>query len=140
MMNFDHIDWLMLGLSLSILEMLLPGIFMIWIGIAALLTSLVVYFGAGLYVQIGAFVIFSIIATLLGKKIYDKLDVKNYINQRSVDLIGEEATLLFDVENGKSRVKLFDSQWSVKTSEKLKKGDKVKVVSVNGNILHVTAI
>ena len=139
-MYLNHIDWIILGLILSILEMLLPGIFLIWIGIAAFLTSIVVYFGAGLYLQIVAFAVFSIITTILGKKAYDKLDVKNSINQKSVDLIGEEVTLLFDVEDGKSRVKLADSQWTVKTSENLKKGDKVRVVKVNGNILFVTSI
>jgi membrane protein implicated in regulation of membrane protease activity len=139
-MDISHIDWLVLGLILSILEMLIPGIFMIWIGIAAFLTSIVAYLGACIYTQIISFVVFSIVSTLLGKKIYDKLDVKNYINQRAKDLVGEEVTLLFDIENGKSRVNLADSQWTVKSDEQLKKGDKAKVVSVSGNILVVKKI
>ena len=139
-MDITYNDWLILGLTLSILEMIVPGIFLIWIGIAAFLVSLVAYLGASLYMQIISFVIFSVISTLLGKKIYDKLDVINNINQKSKDLIGEEVTLLFDIEDGKSRVKLADGQWTVKSDENLKKGDKVKVVKVNGNILFVTSI
>ena len=67
-------NWMVLGLVLLVLEIVLPGFFLLWIGIAALLTgalSLQLWDWAAWtwHVQVLVFLALSLVAAYAGKKI-----------------------------------------------------------------------
>ena len=62
--------WAVLGIGLLILEVLAPGVFFMWMGIAAGLVALLTWLVSGLswQVQVLAFAGLSVISVVIGRK------------------------------------------------------------------------
>lgn len=127
-------NWMALGFVLLILEILVPGVFLLWIGLAALIVgglSLVVW-DAGFWVwqvQVILFLALSLACALLGKKIMGKRgDVTDQplLNRRGDQLVGRIATLTEPIVDGRGRVKIGDTIWRVSGPD-LPAGTKVRV-------------
>jgi membrane protein implicated in regulation of membrane protease activity len=138
-----HWTWWALGVVLAGIEVLMPGTFLLWPGLAAGVVGLLVLLAPGLdwRVQVLIWVVLSIAAILLARKYLlfkptasDRPD----LNQRSAQLIGRVATLVEPIENGTGRAKLGDSTWSVQGPD-LPTGTRVKVVAADGAVLKVEA-
>ncbi len=137
--NYWH--WLILGAALLLLELFGTAGLLLWTGIAALLTALVVFMTEpGIYGQWELFALFSIGTTLgwfrLNKRNKPTADV-TVLNRRTLRCIGTHTTLLDDVKLGKSRVRIEDTVWVISSDEELKAGDAVKIVSADGTTLRV---
>jgi len=139
--NYWH--WLILGAALLLLELFGTAGLLLWTGIAALLTAVMVYlFALDIYGQWSLFAIFSIATTWYWFRLNqrDKPTVgKEVLNQRTQRCIGAQTTLLEDVQLGQSRVRLDDTVWQVLCNEPLKAGTAVKVVAAEGTLLIVKA-
>lgn len=66
-------SWLLLGAILLLLEILVPGVFLLWIGLAALVTGLVSLQLWSLdiwtwQVQVVVFLVFSVVMVIAGKR------------------------------------------------------------------------
>jgi inner membrane protein len=137
-------NWMALGLVLLALEILVPGIFLLWIGIAAIIVgALTLMIGdAAMWswqLQIVLFLILSLVSAYIGKKVMAKGDGVSdepFLNQRAEQLVGRTATLAEAITEGRGRIKLGDTQWRVKGPD-LPVGAKVKVVSTDGSELSV---
>ena len=139
--NYWH--WLILGAALLLLELFGTAGLLLWTGIAALLTAVMVYlFALDIYGQWSLFALFSIATTWYWFRLNqrDKPAVNAAVlNQRTQRCIGAQTTLLEDVQLGQSRVRLDDTVWQVLCNEPLKAGTAVKVVSAEGTLLIVEA-
>jgi inner membrane protein len=137
-------NWMALGLVLLALEILVPGIFLLWIGIAAIIVgALTLMIGdAAMWswqLQIVLFLILSLVSAYIGKKVMAKGDGVSdepFLNQRAEQLVGRTATLAEPIADGRGRIKLGDTQWRVSGPD-LPVGTKVKVVSTDGSELSV---
>ena len=137
-------NWMALGLVLLGLEIVVPGIFLLWIGIAAIIvgTLTLMIGGAALWswqLQIVLFLILSLVSAYIGKKVMAKGDGTSdepLLNQRAAQLVGRTATLAEPITEGRGRIKLGDTQWRVSGPD-LPVGAKVKVVSTDGSELSV---
>lgn len=114
-------NWMVLGFALLALEIVVPGFFLLWIGLAALATgalSLLLWNAVfwGWQAQVLAFLAMSLLAAYAGKKIMaargDKTD-QPLLNRRGDQLIGRTATLTEPIVNGRGRVKIGDTMWRV---------------------------
>ncbi|MBI1954245.1 MAG: NfeD family protein [Proteobacteria bacterium] len=130
--------WVILGLFLMILEILLPGSFILWVGIAALLVALFLYFVP--LTSIWPFVLFSILSlgmAWVGKQFYHKFSsYPSALNKRADQLIGQTFILDTPIVQGKGRIRVGDSVWGVKGPD-LPQGTEVKVISYEGITLIV---
>jgi inner membrane protein len=137
-------NWMALGLVLLALEIMVPGIFLLWIGIAAIIVgALTLMIGdAAMWswqLQIVLFLILSLVSAYIGKKVMAKGDGASdepFLNQRAEQLVGRTATLAEPISDGRGRIKLGDTQWRVSGPD-LPVGTKVKVVSTDGSELSV---
>ncbi len=135
--------WLIIGAILILLELLVPGVFLFWLGIAALIVGAILNF-AELTVtwQILLFAIFSIITVLIGVKVYKgkDRDIKTSdLNQvRGSSYIGQIHTLTEAIKDGEGRLKLGDTVWRI-AGENLPVGSKIRIISVSGNVLNYEA-
>lgn len=129
-------NWMALGFVLLILEILAPGVFLLWIGLAALIVGALslLFWDAGFWVwqlQVVVFLAMSIACALAGKKIMgrrgDQTD-QPLLNQRGAQLVGRIATLAEPIVNGRGRVKIGDTTWRVSGPD-LPAGTKVRVKS-----------
>lgn len=138
-------SWWVIGLLFLGIEILLPGVFFLWIGVAAMIVgaiSLVLWDSAiwPWQLQIIIFAALSIISGYVGKRYISdrqKESDEPLLNQRTEALIGRIATLEEPLENGRGRIKLDDTLWVIEGPD-IKSGEKIKVVSAASNRLKVT--
>lgn len=133
------IFWLIVAIGVVLLDALTGSFLFVWFSVGAI-GALVAYFlGASAGVQILVFLILSVITISIGypwsKKKFKKtiqhtpLMEENYIDRV---LIAEE-----DFQ-GKTRVKIDGIYWTADSgSEKINKGQKIKIIKIDGNKLMV---
>ncbi|MBB4952519.1 membrane protein implicated in regulation of membrane protease activity [Agrobacterium vitis] len=137
-------SWWITGLALLALEMALPGMFLIWFGVGALLTGLlsVLFWGDAFWpwqVQFIVFASFSVISILLGRKLVRSDAARSdepLLNQRTASLVGRTATLEDAIVEGRGRIRLDGTFWPV-IGPDLAAGTRIKIVSAHGNDLTV---
>lgn len=140
-------NWMMLGFVLLALEIVLPGVFLLWIGIAALITGTIslVIWDAGIWlwqVQVLVFLILSLISAYAGSRIMGSANATSdqpLLNRRSEQMIGKTATLTEPIREGHGRIKLGDTMWSVSGPD-LPTGARVRVTGVDDSGLIVEAL
>ncbi|WP_411033454.1 NfeD family protein [Shinella sp. BYT-45] len=139
--------WWVLGIVLLILEVLLPGVFLVWIGIAAIVTgalSLLLWEQAfwTWQAQWLVFAVLSLIAALIGRRIVSargQASDQPHLNQRGQSLVGRTATLEQPITEGRGRIRLDDTVWSVQGPD-LPVGARVRVTASNGRDLTVEPV
>lgn len=141
----DATNWLILGLALSILELIVPGTYLIWFGFAGFAMSLLTYFmDFPLSTQIIWFAVFSAIFAVIGwfayRYIFKKTQTpKEYqnLNDSAQQYVGRTVTLAEDVVDNQTKVKVGDSYWLAYSEQPLKKGDTAKVKAVKDSLILV---
>lgn len=138
-------NWMVLGFVLLVMEVIAPGVFMLWIGIAALLIGVVslLIWDAAIWtgqVQVLAFLVLSLVSAYVGKKVVgrrDSITDQPLLNRRGQQLIGRMATLAEPIRNGRGRIKLGDTLWRVSGPD-LPAGTQVRVVGAADTDLELT--
>lgn len=135
--------WLSLGVILVILEMIVPGIFLLWIGFAAVIVSLLTFLvPMAPLTQLTLFAGFSIFLSWLGQFIWVRLAphaLEEPLNRRGDALLGTEHVLNHPIENGQAQIKIGDSVWLVRGPD-MPQGTKVKIIKIDGTILVVESV
>lgn len=134
--------WIILGLLLIGLEMIAPGVFLLWLGLAALATGLLAWlFGLGWQVAWLAFAGLAIGAVLLGRAITKRsdseMDEGAGLNRRGHDLIGRDFILDQPIQGGVGRLRVGDSSWRIEGPD-APAGARIRVLRVDGATLAVT--
>lgn len=136
----DHWWWVGGGALLAILEILLPGVFLIWVAIAAWITGLIVAFiPLSLALQLVIFVLLAFATVWLGRQYYARVPVANpdpNLNVRASRLIGQVVTVESAIENGRGRVRVGDGVWNAAGPD-APSGAKVRIVAAEGTLLTV---
>lgn len=141
----DITNWVVVGLVLSLLELIAPGVYLIWFGFAAFAMSILVYFmPLILSTQLIWFAIFSAVFALIGLYIYSYIfkrtkTPKEYslLNNSAAQYVGQTVTLAEDVVDNRTKVQIGDTFWLATTDKPLKKGDAAKVTGVKDNLILV---
>lgn len=114
--NLDaHWLWMILAAVLGIAEILAPGFFLIWIGMAALVTGLLTMFGLPVAMQFAIFAILSVAAVYAAKRWFAQNPIKSddpLLNDRMARLVGEVVTVVEPIAGGSGRVKVADGVWT----------------------------
>lgn len=127
--------WMVLGAVLLILEIVAPGVFLLWLGVAAILTgtlSLQLWDTSfwTWQVQVLVFLALSVASILIGRRLFaangkDDTD-QPLLNQRDKQLVGRTTTLEEPIIDGHGRVRLGDTLWRVSGPD-LPAGTRVRV-------------
>ena len=135
-----HYIWLALGLILAVAEMALPGVFLIWMAGAALVTGLVAWaVPIGVPLQIVLFAVLSILAVFTGRRFIARHPVVSAdpkMNDRGARVVGETVVVTQAIEGGEGRVKLGDSEWLAKGAD-APVGTRLRVAGHDGVVLLV---
>jgi membrane protein implicated in regulation of membrane protease activity len=136
-------NWMILAAALFALELLAPGIFLMWFGVAAAATGLIVFrYDIGWQWQLIWFCGLSLAAVLLAAKYLRKHPFESerpLLNQRAVQLVGQSFELIDPIVNGRGSIKTGDTIWRVEGPE-LPKGARITVVGADGTLLKVAPI
>jgi inner membrane protein len=133
--------WWALGGLLVIVEPFAPGFMFLWLGIAAGLAGLVlaIWPGLGLGAQLLIYTALSVLS-VIGWTWFQRLrpaatDHPN-LNRRGSEYVGRRFGLVAPIVNGRGRIKLGDSSWTVAGPD-LPAGRIVEVIGVEGAVLKV---
>ena len=140
-----HYLWWILALLLIAGEVLLPGYFMLWIGLAAaamgvllwVLPSLTLLAQAVLFGLL-AFAFCVAYARWLRPRVERSAPGDERLNRRGEQMIGQRYELIEPIVNGRGKARVGDGQWLVSGPD-LPRGSVVEVVSVDGTTLQVRA-
>lgn len=138
-----HWIWLLAGLLLATAEIIAPGIFLIWIGAAAILTGLATLaLGLSFALQFGVFAVAAIIALYAGRRwlLLHPIETSDpMLNDRAARLIGRTVVATEPIADGGGRVRVGDSVWNASGPD-APVGTRLRVVSIDGGTLIVTPL
>jgi membrane protein implicated in regulation of membrane protease activity len=138
-----HWVWLTLGLLLGALEMLVPGVYLIWLALAAIITGVLTgLFDLSFPLQVVDFVSLSLIAVFSARRFLRERPIESpdpLLNHRAQRLVGEMALVTAPITHGSGRVKLGDSEWIARGAD-VAAGEYVRVTGSDGSMLLVEAM
>lgn len=143
-MRWEVVGWGALALVLFAAEALVPGAFMLWIGIgaAAVFVLVAVFADIPLLWQVVAFVLLSVVSIQWYRRwgrSHARQSDKPLLNRRAEQLIGRVVVVDQDIVAGKGRAKIDDAFWVIAGPDLLA-GSQVRVVAVDGMTLQVQAV
>jgi len=135
-------NWLILGVVLMGVETFAPGVFMLWLGLAALIVGLLSFGIAWSWqTQVLVFAVLSIAMVPLWRNFSRrnaKPSDKPFLNKRAEGLVGRVFTLEKPIVDGVGTVKVDDTVWRVSGPD-APAGSRVRIVSADGASLKVAA-
>jgi membrane protein implicated in regulation of membrane protease activity len=138
-----HWVWLTLGVLLAGLEMLVPGVYLIWLGIAAIVTGVLTgLLDLSLPAQVIDFVFLSLIVAYSARRFLSESPIVSadpLMNRRGARLVGETAVVVQAIEHGSGRVHVGDSEWIAKGPD-LPVGERVRITGNEGATLLVEPV
>ncbi|HTM28613.1 MAG TPA: NfeD family protein [Rhodanobacter sp.] len=140
-----HYLWWILALLLIAGELLLPGYFLLWIGLAAAAMGVVLWVDPTLGLLAQA-ILFGVLAFAfcvgyarwLRPRLERRVSGGERLNRRAEQLIGQRYQLIEPIVNGRGKARVGDGQWLVSGPD-LPLGSTVEVVAVDGTTLQVRA-
>lgn len=135
--------WLIVGLALALLEMLVPGVYLIWLAMAALAIAVLAFVSAPpLALQVIAWVSLSLIFAFSAKRWLRERPIVSsdpLLNNRLGRLVGETALVTQAIESGSGRVKVGDSEWIARGADAAA-GTRVRITGSRGSDLLVEPV
>ncbi len=134
-------NWLVFGLLLMGLELMLPGVFLFWIGLAALLVGLLSFaISPSWQLQLLLFAVFAASAVPLWRRVARSnsgVSASNpFLNKRAAALVGRVFTLEKPIVDGSGTVRIDDTIWRVAGPD-APAGSRVRIVQADGASLTV---
>jgi inner membrane protein len=136
-------NWLIFGFILMGLELLAPGVFLFWLGLAALLVGLLSFaINPAWQTQLLMFAVF-IAAAVPAWRYFARSASTNsvsnpFLNRRTEAMIGREFTLEKPIVDGSGTVRIDDTVWRVAGPD-TPAGSRVRIVQADGASLTVAA-
>ncbi len=133
-------SWIILGVVLLAIEIVAPGSFILWLGIAALVTGILAFVLALAWQT--QLILYAVLAVLAvagwwfysgGRRVRGPEPV---LHRRSEMYVGRVFTLGEPISGGQGRVHIEDTVWRV-TGPDLPAGTKVRIAAAEGAVLRV---
>jgi membrane protein implicated in regulation of membrane protease activity len=128
-------NWFILAMLLLLLELLVPGVFMLWLGLAAILVGAI---SLGVQwswqAQLISFAVMSIACIPLwryfARRVESPVD-RPFLNRRAQGYVGRVFTLDKPIVDGVGTIRIEDTVWRVSGPD-LPAGSRVKVAQADG--------
>jgi membrane protein implicated in regulation of membrane protease activity len=133
--------WFLIGLGLLLLELVLPGLVILFFGVGAWVTALVcAFFELNINWQILIFLLSSLLGLILlrrylKRKFFSRSDTE--VPDELEEYIGHKAKALEDFKDGMGRIEFKGSPWTAQCSEPVAEGQWVTIESKESLVLHV---
>ena len=143
--SFWH--WLAFGVAVMLVEVLVPGVIFLWLGIAAVVTGLLLAAIPSMAweIQVILFAVLSVVAIFIGRRVVSARQAPTdhpTLNRRGRNLIGTQYTLDAATEGGRGRMRVGDTVWRFTVrpeGTELARDTRIAVVDVDGTTLIVEA-
>jgi len=139
--SLGYWHWFILGVVLLIAEALLPGAFLVWFGVGAVVTGVALLAIPTLawQVQLVSFALVSLGALVAWRRHaarHPETSSHPALNQRGAQYVGRRFTLSDPIVDGYGRLHVDDTMWRVAGPD-LPAGTHVTVIGVDGTVLRI---
>ena len=142
-MSLTMWHWLIAAAIFFVLELTVPGAFMLWLGISATLVGVISFFVAWPWqYQLVAFAVFALASIPLWRRFAGRVERavdQPFLNRRADAFVGREFTLEKPIVAGNGTVKIDDTIWRLSGPD-VPGGSRVKVVRADAATLVVEAV
>ena len=136
--------WIIAGSILLALELAVPGAFMMWLGLAAVLVGVITFaIGWGWQAQGVAFAVFALLSVPLWRRFARRVEPESespLLNRRSEALVGRVFTLEKPIIDGVGTVRIDDTIWRVTSGVDTPAGSRIRVARAEGATLTVEPV
>lgn len=138
-------SWFIIGCLLMALEAIIPGVFILWIGLAAIVVGLFV----SLWPEAPLGIQFLVLAIAIGASVWAGLQLhrkrrlsveQTGLNSGLQSYIGRQAVAITAFTQGQGRIRLDDSFYTALSTTHIEEGSVVRVTAIEGSLLVVEAI
>lgn len=133
-------NWIIVGGILLAIEVMAPGTYMLWLGLAAIATGVIGFIlPLSWQVLVVVFAVLAVVSVLIGRKLQPRAEPdsnKPFLNRRADAFVGRVFTLEEPIVSGAGRVRVDDTTWRV-TGPDCPAGTKVRVERADGATLIV---
>jgi membrane protein implicated in regulation of membrane protease activity len=133
-------NWFILAALLLLLEVLMPGVFMLWLGLSAILVGIIsTAITWSWQTQVIAFAIFAILALPAWRYFARRVEKPNdspFLNRRAEGYVGRVFTLYKPIVDGVGTIRIDDTVWRVNGPD-CPAGSRVKIARADGANLSV---
>ena len=136
-------NWFVLAVFLGLVEMLMPGLYIMWYALAAVLVgALALAIDMSWQIQLGLYAVMGFILLMIAMRFSRHplgRSERPLLNRRGEIHIGKTYLLLEKPQNGRGRLKIGDGSWPVELEEgdgsQLEAGSAVLVTGIKGTTL-----
>lgn len=137
----DAAYWLIAAVVLGIAELAAPGVFFVFLSIAAGVVAVTLLALPDLppVAQLGAFGAWSVVTVLIGRRWYRDYPIESgdpLLNDRAARMIGASAIVSMPIVGGRGRVRIGDGEWPA-TGPNAKAGAMMRVTAVVDGVVSV---
>lgn len=133
----DALIWILVGLVLVALETVVPGVYLLWIGLAMVGSGLAAWaFGASFGGQVVLFLFLLAAGVAVALRLKTARPSGTAVNAPEAGLVGRVGTLI-EAAPLRTRVRLGDTEWAARLSGEARSGDAVRIEGVDGTTLIV---
>ena len=133
--------WIIAGLVLAALEMFVPGLVVIWFGVAAVATGILAIFVHNQYVQFGVFVVLSGLMVVFSQRIARRITHSEPEPVGANRWVGVSGRVVADIRPPEfGRVKVQGEEWRATAACVIPAGGTIRVVEVAGTHLVVESV
>jgi membrane protein implicated in regulation of membrane protease activity len=130
--------WIIAGLVLVALEMIVPGLVVIWFGIAGVVTGILAIFVHNQYILFGVFIVLSAVMVVFSQRIARRITRPEPEPVGANRMVGVTGRVTADIKPPElGRVKVRGEEWRAAAMQELAVGAAVRVVAVDGTHLVV---
>jgi inner membrane protein len=130
--------WSVIAGVLLLAELILPGIFFMWLALAAAVMGIVdIFVDLAWQIEIAAFAALAVLFVVFVRpRLHMSPGSVTNLNQRMYDYVGRTYVLDEAIVNGRGKIRIDDTLWMVTGADR-GKGEWVKVTAVDGSRLIV---
>lgn len=138
--------WLVFGLGLMGLEVLIPGAFFLWPGLAAIIVGLLTVLIPGMGWTTALIVwatlsVLTVVCWILYRRKNPAKFIPNTLNRRGEQYVGKLYTLAEPTHNGQGTLRVDDTVWKVVTTgTDITGGTQIRVTGIEGTSLRIEAV
>lgn len=140
--SFGIWNWWILGIALLCVELVAPGTFILWFGVAAIVVGILsLLIDWSWQFQVLTFGIVAIASVALSRLFLRRAPEQGdapFLNKRAEAIVGREFVLAEPIVNGRGRLSVDDTVWRIMGPD-LPAGTRIAVVGAEGSLLVVEA-
>ncbi len=136
--------WLVAAVVLGLAELAVPGVFLIFLAIAAAITgaAMLALPALPIAVQLGSFAVWSVVSVLIGERWYVDYPVGTsdpLLNDRGARMVGQIVTVEESIAGDSGRVHIGDGSWPARGFDTAA-GTQVRIVAIDRGTIVVEPI